>query len=94
MGGGLGLCLLSIIESVRHGLRSQPSPANPRVGGAHPEPMALSRNLRDHVGLLDQAPDGKSEAQRDEDVPNSHFCSHLGPQSFQLKTKAVGHSYF
>lgn len=34
---GLGLCLLSIIESVRHGLWSQPSPrpspANPRGGG-------------------------------------------------------------
>lgn len=92
------LCPLSITESVRHGLWSQQSPhhppENPRVGGAHPEPMALSRIPRDNAGLLDQALGGESEAQRDEGVSYSHLCSHRGPRSFQLKTKAVGRSYF
>lgn len=63
-------------------------PEDPRVGGAHPEPVALSRIPRDNVGLLGQAPGGEGAARRDEGVS---LGSYRGPQSFQLKTKAVGH---
>lgn len=73
----------------------QPSPGESSGGGAHPEPKALPKILRDRVGFLDQATRRKSEAQKSEgSFLLSILFHYLGTQSSQLKTRTLVHSHF